>query len=164
LFRTQCRCAAGADREFHLVPHWATLDHFNELDRKGLMMYADDRGSWIISSARRASCGHLRDLRRAVAAALLGSLLGKWILTAGSAAWAAPPALAATMAGARCSRSSAQPRHRDAAQTGYLDQQAKDSDEALGDDRARVSRAQAHFCRRHRNAARDPAQLISAGR
>ena len=32
----------------NLVPHWATLDHFNELDRRGLMMYGQmTAGSWI---------------------------------------------------------------------------------------------------------------------
>jgi urocanate hydratase len=32
----------------NLVPHWATWEHFNELDRKGLMMYGQmTAGSWI---------------------------------------------------------------------------------------------------------------------
>ena len=32
----------------NLVPHWATWDHFNELDRKGLAMYGQmTAGSWI---------------------------------------------------------------------------------------------------------------------
>src|SRR5262249_54586609 len=32
----------------NLVPHWATLEHFNELDRKGLMMFGQmTAGSWI---------------------------------------------------------------------------------------------------------------------
>jgi urocanate hydratase len=40
----------------NLVPHWANWEHFNELDKKGLMMYGQmTAGSWI-TSARKASC------------------------------------------------------------------------------------------------------------
>jgi urocanate hydratase len=49
----------------NLVPHWATWEHFNELDRKGLMMYGQmTAGSWIYIGSAGHRAGHLRDLRR----------------------------------------------------------------------------------------------------
>ena len=40
----------------NLVPHWATWEHFNELDRKGLMMYGQIRRGRGSTSAAKASC------------------------------------------------------------------------------------------------------------
>ena len=55
----------------NLVPKWATWEHFNELDRKGLMMYGQmTAGSWIYIGSPGHRAGHLRDLRRARAPAL----------------------------------------------------------------------------------------------
>ena len=49
----------------NLVPEWATWEHFNELDRAGLMMYGQmTAGSWIYigsqGTARCIRCGHDR--------------------------------------------------------------------------------------------------------
>ena len=48
VFRTHADAPRVLIANSNLVPHWATLDHFNELDRKGLMMYGQmTAGSWI---------------------------------------------------------------------------------------------------------------------
>ena len=48
VFRTHNDAPRVLIANSNLVPHWATWDHFNELDRKGLMMYGQmTAGSWI---------------------------------------------------------------------------------------------------------------------
>ena len=48
VFRTHADAPRVLIANSNLVPHWATLEHFNELDRKGLMMYGQmTAGSWI---------------------------------------------------------------------------------------------------------------------
>src|SRR5262249_19559435 len=39
VFRTHADAPRVLIANSNLVPHWATLEHFSELDRKGLMMY-----------------------------------------------------------------------------------------------------------------------------
>jgi urocanate hydratase len=47
----------------NLVPHWATWEHFNELDAKGLAMYGQMTAGAGSTSAARDCAGHLRNLR-----------------------------------------------------------------------------------------------------
>src|SRR5260221_386595 len=48
VFRTHADAPRVLIANSNLVPHWATLDHFNALDRKGLMMFGQmTAGSWI---------------------------------------------------------------------------------------------------------------------
>ena len=48
VFRTHADAPRVLIANSNIVPHWATLAHFNELDRKGLMMYGQmTAGSWI---------------------------------------------------------------------------------------------------------------------
>ena len=48
VFRTHADAPRVLIANSNLVPHWATMEHFNELDRKGLMMYGQmTAGSWI---------------------------------------------------------------------------------------------------------------------
>jgi urocanate hydratase len=117
----------------NLVPHWATWDHFNELDRKGLMMYGQmTAGSWIYIGSQGIVQGTYETFVEMGRRHYGGSLKGKWILTAGLGGMGGAQPLAATMAGAsmlavECRPSSLEFRLR----SGYLDVQAKDLDEAL---------------------------------
>ena len=71
VFRTHADAPRVLIANSNLVPHWATWDHFNELDRKGLAMYGQmTAGSWIYIGQPGDRAGHLRDLRRGRAAAL----------------------------------------------------------------------------------------------
>ena len=48
IFRTHKDAPRVLIANSNLVPHWGTWDHFNELDKKGLMMYGQmTAGSWI---------------------------------------------------------------------------------------------------------------------
>ena len=120
VFRTHADAPRVLIANSNLVPHWATWDYFNELDRKGLMMYGQmTAGSWIYIGSPGHRAGHLRDLCRDGAAALWRRSAGRWILTAGLGGMGGAQPLAASMAGAsllavecRPSRIEISPAHR----------------------------------------------------
>src|SRR3712207_9101264 len=67
----------------NLVPHWATWEHFNELDRKGLMMYGQmTAGSWIYIGSQGIVQGTYETFAEAGRQHFGGDLAGRWILTA----------------------------------------------------------------------------------
>ena len=116
----------------NLVPAWATWDHFNELDRKGLMMYGQmTAGSWIYIGSQGIVQGTYETFAEALKQHY-GGAPGKWILTAGLGGMGGAQPLAATMAGMsmlaiECRQSRIDMRLR----TGYLDMQAATLDVAL---------------------------------
>ena len=117
----------------NLVPRWATWDHFNELDRKGLMMFGQmTAGSWIYIGSQGIVQGTYETFAVAGRQHYGGDLADKWVLTAGLGGMGGAQPLAATMAGAsmlaiECQESRIAMRLR----TRYLDVQAKDLDHAL---------------------------------
>ncbi|OSQ40500.1 urocanate hydratase [Thalassospira mesophila] len=117
----------------NLVPHWATWEHFNELDRKGLMMYGQmTAGSWIYIGSQGIVQGTYETFVEMGRQSYGGSLKGKWILTGGLGGMGGAQPLAATMAGAsmiavECRASRIDFRLR----TGYVDTRADSIDEAL---------------------------------
>ena len=117
----------------NLVPKWATWEHFNELDRKGLMMYGQmTAGSWIYIGTQGIVQGTYETFMEAGRQHHGGDWSGKWILTAGLGGMGGAQTLAATMAGAsclavECQRSRIEMRLR----TRYLDVMAETLDEAL---------------------------------
>jgi len=117
----------------NLVPHWANWAHFNELDRKGLMMYGQmTAGSWIYIGSQGIVQGTYETFVEMGRQHFGGDLAGRWILTAGLGGMGGAQPLAATMAGAsmlaiECEQSRIAMRLR----TGYVDVEAKDLDEAL---------------------------------
>ncbi len=117
----------------NLVGHWATLDHFNELDRKGLMMYGQmTAGSWIYIASQGIIQGTYETFVEAGRQHYDGSLAGRWVLTAGLGGMGGAQPLAATMAGASMLAVECRPsRIERRLETGYLDRQAGDLDEAL---------------------------------
>ena len=122
----------------NLVPKWATWEHFNELDRKGLMMYGQmTAGSWIYIGSQGIVQGTYETFVEAGVQHYGGSLSGRWILTAGLGGMGGAQPLAATFAGAcsltiECQQSRIDFRLR----SRYLDEQASDLDDAL----ARISK------------------------
>jgi urocanate hydratase len=117
----------------NLVPHWANWEHFNELDRKGLMMYGQmTAGSWIYIGSQGIVQGTYETFAEMGRQHFGGDLAGRWILTAGLGGMGGAQPLAATMAGAcmlaiECDKSRIAMRLR----TGYVDVEAKDLDDAL---------------------------------
>jgi urocanate hydratase len=117
----------------NLVPHWATWDHFHELDRRGLMMYGQmTAGSWIYIGSQGIVQGTYETFVEVGRRHYGGDLSGKWILTAGLGGMGGAQPLAATMAGASMLAVECQPsRIEMRLKTGYLDAEAPDLDAAL---------------------------------
>src|SRR2546421_2675478 len=117
----------------NLVPKWATWEHFNELDRKGLMMFGQmTAGSWIYIGSQGIVQGTYETFAEAGRQHYGGELADKWILTAGLGGMGGAQPLAATMAGASLLAIECQPsRIEMRMQTGYLDMRAANLDEAL---------------------------------
>ncbi len=117
----------------NLVPAWANWEHFNELDKKGLMMFGQmTAGSWIYIGSQGIVQGTYETFVEMGRQHYGGDLSGKWILTAGLGGMGGAQPLAATMAGAsmlaiECQASRIEKR----LQTGYLDRQANTLEEAL---------------------------------
>jgi urocanate hydratase len=133
VFRTHADAPRVLIANSNLVPHWATLEQFNALDRKGLMMYGQmTAGSWIYIGSQGIVQGTYETFAELLRRHYGGSLAGKWILTAGLGGMGGAQPLAATMAGASLLAIECQPsRIEMRLKTGYLDAQAKDIDEAL---------------------------------
>src|SRR5262245_54299826 len=133
VFRTHADAPRVLLANSNLVPHWATWDHFHELDRKGLMMYGQmTAGSWIYIGSQGIVQGTYETFAEMGRRHYGGDLSGKWILTAGLGGMGGAQPLAATMAGAsllavECQASRIDMRLR----TRYLDVKARDLDEAL---------------------------------
>ena len=117
----------------NLVPRWATWEHFNALDRKGLMMYGQmTAGSWIYIGTQGIVQGTYETFMEAGRQHYGGDWSGKWILTAGLGGMGGAQPLAATMAGASCLAIECQPsRIEMRLRTRYLDVAADTLDEAL---------------------------------
>lgn len=117
----------------NLVPHWATWEHFNELDKKGLMMYGQmTAGSWIYIGSQGIVQGTYETFVAAAQKHYGGNLKGRWILTAGLGGMGGAQPLAGTMAGAsvlavECDMSRIEKRLK----TRYLDKYTDNLEEAL---------------------------------
>ncbi len=117
----------------NIVPHWAHWDHFNELDKKGLMMYGQmTAGSWIYIGTQGIVQGTYETFVEAGRQHFGGNLNGKWILTGGLGGMGGAQPLAAVFAGAcclavECNSDSIDFRLR----TKYLDEKTDSLDEAL---------------------------------
>jgi urocanate hydratase len=117
----------------NLVPHWATWDHFNELDRKGLAMYGQmTAGSWIYIGTQGIVQGTYETFVEAGRQHYGGDLRGRWILTAGLGGMGGAQPLAAVMAGASCLVIECDETRADfRLRTGYVDEKTDDLDTAL---------------------------------
>jgi len=117
----------------NLVPHWANWAHFNELDKKGLMMYGQmTAGSWIYIGSQGIVQGTYETFVEAGRQHYGGNLKGKWILTAGLGGMGGAQPLAATMAGASCLAIECDPSKIEARlRTRYVDEKVDDLDAAL---------------------------------
>ncbi|WP_392353341.1 urocanate hydratase [Brevundimonas sp. LF-1] len=133
VFRTHADAPRVLIANSNLVPKWATWDHFNELDKKGLAMYGQmTAGSWIYIGTQGIVQGTYETFMEAGRQHYGGDWSGKWILTAGLGGMGGAQPLAATMAGAscitiECQRSRIEFRLR----TRYVDVMAETLNEAL---------------------------------
>jgi urocanate hydratase len=133
VFRTHKDAPRVLIANSNIVPKWATWECFNELDRKGLMMYGQmTAGSWIYIGTQGIVQGTYETFAEMGRQHFGGDLKGKWILTAGLGGMGGAQPLAAVMAGAHCIAIECQEsRIEKRLETRYLDHRATSIDEAL---------------------------------
>ena len=133
VFRTHADAPRVLIANSNLVPHWATWEHFNELDRKGLMMYGQmTAGSWIYIGSQGIVQGTYETFVEAGRQHYGGDLKGKWILTGGLGGMGGAQPLAAVFARACCLAVECDETRIDfRIRTGYVDEKATNLDEAL---------------------------------
>lgn len=133
VFRTHADAPRVLIANSNLVPHWATWEHFSELDRRGLAMYGQmTAGSWIYIGTQGIVQGTYETFVEMGRQHHGGDLSGKWLLTAGLGGMGGAQPLAAVMAGASCLAIECQPsRIEMRLRTGYLDVAAQTIEEAI---------------------------------
>ncbi|GMM62267.1 urocanate hydratase [Novosphingobium pituita] len=133
VFRTHADAPRVLIANSNLVPNWASWEHFNELDRKGLAMYGQmTAGSWIYIGAQGIVQGTYETFVEMGRQHHGGDLSGKWLLTAGLGGMGGAQPLAAVMAGASCLAIECQAsRIEFRLRTGYLDRSATTIEEAM---------------------------------
>ncbi|MCZ6829310.1 MAG: urocanate hydratase [Gammaproteobacteria bacterium] len=149
----------------NLVPHWANWEHFNELDKQGLMMYGQmTAGSWIYIGSQGIVQGTYETFVEMGRQHFGGELQGKWILTAGLGGMGGAQPMASTMAGAsmlaiECDVTRIDMRLR----TGYIDKKATRLDEAIGLINEACSRGEAVSVGLLGNAAEILPEMVKRG-
>ncbi|MGY0558429.1 urocanate hydratase [Lysobacter sp. A421] len=165
IFRTHADAPRVLIANSNLVPHWATWEHFNELDKKGLMMYGQmTAGSWIYIGSQGIVQGTYETFVEMGRQHYGGDLTGRWILTAGLGGMGGAQPLAASLAGAcslniECQQSRIDMRLK----TRYVDEQASDLDDALARIAKYTAAGEAKSIALLGNAAEILPQLIERG-
>jgi urocanate hydratase len=133
VFRTHADAPRVLIANSNLVARWADWEHFNALDKRGLMMFGQmTAGSWIYIGSQGIVQGTYETFVEMGRQHYEGNLAGKWILTAGLGGMGGAQPLAATMAGASMLAIECRPeRIAKRLQTRYLDCEARNLDEAL---------------------------------
>lgn len=133
VFKTQENAPRVLIANSNLVPHWSSWEHFNELDKKGLMMYGQmTAGSWIYIGSQGIVQGTYETFAAAAKQHFDGDPTGKWVLTAGLGGMGGAQPLAATMAGfSMLAVEVDETRINFRIKSGYLDSKAATLDEAL---------------------------------
>ena len=135
VFKTHSEAPRVLLANSNLVPHWASWEHFNELDKKGLMMYGQmTAGSWIYIGSQGIVQGTYETFVSVAKTHFPGeaSINGRWILTGGLGGMGGAQPLAATMAGFSMLAVEVDESRIDfRVQTGYLDYKVLNLDEAL---------------------------------
>ena len=165
VFRTHPDAPRVLIANSNLVPRWATWEHFDELDRKGLMMYGQmTAGSWIYIGSQGIVQGTYETFAEAGRRHFGGDLAGRWILTAGLGGMGGAQPLAGVFAGASVLAVECQPsRIAKRLETRYLDRQAEDLDSALAMIRAASAERRAVSVGLLGNAAEVFPELVRRG-
>ena len=165
VFRTHPDAPRVLIANSNLVPHWATWEHFDDLDRRGLMMFGQmTAGSWIYIGSQGIVQGTYETFVEVGRQHFNGDLRGRWFLTAGLGGMGGAQPLAATMAGAsllavECRLDRIERR----VATGYLDRRADNLDQALGWMHEACARRQPVSVGLRGNAAEVLPELIARG-
>ena len=133
VFKTHADAPRVLIANSNLVPHWATWDHFNELDRQGLMMYGQmTAGSWIYIGTQGILQGTYQTFVAIADKLFGGTLAGTLTLTGGLGGMGGAQPLAITMNGGVALCVEVDPhRIERRLETGYLDESYDDVETAV---------------------------------
>lgn len=133
VFRTHRDAPRVLIANSNLVPHWATWDQFNDLDKRGLAMYGQmTAGSWIYIGTQGIVQGTYETFMEAGRQHYDGNLTGRWILTGGLGGMGGAQPLAAVMAGACCLAVECDETRADfRLRTGYVEEKTHSLEDAL---------------------------------
>jgi len=165
VFRTHADAPRVLISNSMLVPAWATWDHFNELDRKGLMMYGQmTAGSWIYIGTQGILQGTYETFAEAARQHFGGSLKGRLVVTAGLGGMGGAQPLAATMNdGVMIAVEVDRHRIERRLETRYLDEAADDLDTALARAREAMKEGRPLSIGLHGNAADVLPEMVKRG-
>ncbi|MEL6099763.1 MAG: urocanate hydratase [Pseudomonadota bacterium] len=165
IFRTHADAPRVLIANSNLVPHWATWDHFNDLDKRGLAMYGQmTAGSWIYIGTQGIVQGTYETFAEAGRQHYDGDLSGRWILTGGLGGMGGAQPRAAVMAGACCMAVECdESRINFRLRTKYLDKKAETLDEALAMIQSWTSKGEAKSVGLIGNAADVFPELVRRG-
>ena len=118
---------------YNLVGNWANWEHFDELDKKGLMMYGQmTAGSWIYIGSQGILQGTFETFAEAARQHFDGNLDGKLVVTGGLGGMGGAQPLAATMNGGTFLAAEIDPeRIKKRLETKYCDEISYNIDEAI---------------------------------
>ncbi|MDA0742347.1 MAG: urocanate hydratase, partial [Proteobacteria bacterium] len=133
VFRTHVDAPRVLIANSNLVPKWATWDHFNDLDKKGLAMYGQmTAGSWIYIGTQGILQGTYETFAASAKRHFGGTLKGRLLVTAGLGGMGGAQPLAATMNEATCLIADIEEARIDfRLRTRYLDEKVDGVDAAI---------------------------------
>jgi urocanate hydratase len=134
VFRTTTDAPRVLIANANLVPHWATWEHFRDLERRGLTMYGQmTAGSWIYIATQGIIQGTYETFAEAARQHFGGTLAGTATLTAGLGGMGGAQPLAVTMnEGAALVVEVDEARARRRLHAGYVDELTESLDDAIG--------------------------------
>ncbi len=133
VFKTHADAPRVLIANSNLVPKWATWEHFNELERQGLIMFGQmTAGSWIYIGSQGIIQGTYETFMAAAAKHFGGELTGRLVVTGGLGGMGGAQPLAACLAGATFLAADVDPKRIEKRlETRYIDKMTDDLDEAI---------------------------------
>ena len=133
VFKTHSNAPRVLLANSNLVGNWATWEHFDELEKKGLMMFGQmTAGSWIYIGSQGILQGTYETFAEAARQHFDGNLEGKLVVTGGLGGMGGAQPLAATMNGGTFLAAEIDPdRIKKRLETGYCDEISDNIDQAI---------------------------------
>ena len=133
VFKTHSNAPRVLLANSNLVGNWATWEHFDELEKKGLMMFGQmTAGSWIYIGSQGILQGTYETFAEAARQHFDGNLEGKLVVTGGLGGMGGAQPLAATMNGGTFLAAEIDPKRiKKRLETGYCDEISDNIDQAI---------------------------------
>ena len=133
VFKTHSNAPRVLLANSNLVGNWATWEHFDELEKKGLMMFGQmTAGSWIYIGSQGILQGTYETFAEAARQHFDGNLEGRLVVTGGLGGMGGAQPLAATMNGGTFLAAEIDPKRiKKRLETGYCDEISDNIDQAI---------------------------------